>query len=128
MFAYAAIPLTCWLAAFLAVPRKPLPGNEIEELVYSRLLGRQHLLRLLALIVTMFMLLGLVISLPSRMDPTLRTHRVCTDSPVGFPTCYNLQSSDTWAQEELDSDGTWHVVAIVSRPPLTEKDRALQGP
>lgn len=127
MAMFAAIPLTCWLCVLIAMPRKPLPGNEIEELVYSRLLGRHHHLRLLALIVTLFMLLGLVISLPSRVDPTLRTRRVCTDPPSGSPTCYRPQSDGTWAQEELERDGTWHVVAIVSRPSLSEKDRALQG-
>ncbi len=40
MFAYAIIPLTCWACALLAAPRRPAFGNEVEELVYSRLLGR----------------------------------------------------------------------------------------
>jgi len=41
MLTLIAIPLTCWLCAFVAIPRKPLPGNEVQELVYARLLGRQ---------------------------------------------------------------------------------------
>lgn len=128
MFAYAAIPATCWLAVFIATPRKPRLGNEIEELVYARLLGRQHLLRLFALIVTGAMFLALVVTLPSRVDPTLRSHRVCADSPSGKSTCYSPQSDGTWTQEELENDGAWRVVAIVSRPSLAEKDRTASGP
>jgi hypothetical protein len=43
-----AIATTCWGCALLAIPRKPLPGNEVAELVYSRLLGRQQRLVLAA--------------------------------------------------------------------------------
>jgi len=35
----ALIPLTCWLCALLAIPRKPLPGDEVQELVYRRLVA-----------------------------------------------------------------------------------------
>jgi hypothetical protein len=44
----AAIAATCWACALLAVPRRPMPGNEVAELVYSRLLGRQQRLVLAA--------------------------------------------------------------------------------
>jgi hypothetical protein len=42
MFAYTAIPLTCWLCALLAHPHRSLPGNGVAEIVYRRLLGRQQ--------------------------------------------------------------------------------------
>lgn len=41
MFMFAAIPLMCWLCVLVAMPHKPLPNNEVQELVYARLLGRQ---------------------------------------------------------------------------------------
>ena len=48
----AAIPLTCWLCALIAAPRRPRVGNEVAELVYIRLLGRQQRLVLLAAVAT----------------------------------------------------------------------------
>jgi|SRR5690349_8012222 hypothetical protein len=124
MFAYAAIPLTCWLAVFIATPRRPLPGNEIEELVYARLLGRQQRLRLLALVATALLFLVFVLTLPQRVDPDLRdvraAGRICNYPSVGFPTCYRLQPGGMWAQEEL-VDGAWVVVGTVATlPPIND--------
>ena len=41
--AVGASVVSLWLAAFVAMPRQPLPHNEVQELVYARLLGRQAL-------------------------------------------------------------------------------------
>ena len=71
MFAYTAIPLTCWLCALLALPRRPRPGNEIAELVYARLLGRQQRLLLLAVVVTAMTFLAIVVHLPSSINHDL---------------------------------------------------------
>jgi len=53
MFTVATIPMICWLCALLAIPRRPLPGNEVAELTYRRLVGRHHLLVALAIAVTL---------------------------------------------------------------------------
>lgn len=66
MLAYAAIPLTCWLCALIAAPRRPRVGNEVAELVYIRLLGRQQWLVLLAAVATAVLFVALVITLPQR--------------------------------------------------------------
>lgn len=41
MWTLIALPVTCWVCTLLATPRRPHLGNEVEELVYARLLGRQ---------------------------------------------------------------------------------------
>jgi hypothetical protein len=38
----AAIPLTCWLCAVLAIPRRPCPRHEVQEFLYRRRVGRQQ--------------------------------------------------------------------------------------
>lgn len=53
MYLLMLIPLTCWLCALVAIPRKPLPGDEMQELVYRRLVGRHQLLVALAVLVTL---------------------------------------------------------------------------
>jgi len=60
----AAIAATCWVCAIISIPRKPRVGNEVAELVYSRLLGRQDRLVLLAGTATAALLLALTLSLP----------------------------------------------------------------
>jgi hypothetical protein len=69
MFTVVAIPLTCWLCALVASPRRPRFGNEVEELVYSRLLGRQQLVTLLAIAATAIAAFVLVITLATSVDP-----------------------------------------------------------
>jgi predicted MFS family arabinose efflux permease len=44
MLALIAIPITCWLCALLAIPRRPCPHHEMQEFTYRRLVGRQQLL------------------------------------------------------------------------------------
>lgn len=92
--------LTLWVAAFVAQPRKPLPGNEVQEFVYCHLLGRQRLLVLLALGVTLLALLVAVLALPQREHPMLMCSRFeqfaqgavwlaapqCDDLSKGYPS------------------------------------------
>jgi hypothetical protein len=52
MVTLAAVALACWLCALLAMPRKPRLNDEVQELVYARLLGRQQVLMLVALVAT----------------------------------------------------------------------------
>jgi hypothetical protein len=120
MWSLIAIPLTCWLCALVALPRKPRLGNEVEELVYTRLLGRHHFLVLLALLATAVLALTFIVSLPRNATPELQavraTPRVCTHPTVGFPTCYEQQADGTWTQEAMQDDGTWVAYATVSAP------------
>lgn len=134
MFPYAAIPLTCWLCTLLATPRKPLYGNEVAELVYTRLLGRQQVLRLLAIVATAAVVLMMILTLPSRADSLSGTHQsvhVSCMRPAGasFPTCYRRQADGMWAQETLQDDGTWTLIATVPAPdsyasPIGKPDRS----
>ncbi len=66
----ATVAFTCWLCAFIAIPRKPLIANEVAELVYTRLLGRQQRLALLAGAMSVALLLAVVLSLPQRVEST----------------------------------------------------------
>jgi hypothetical protein len=71
MHAMIVVTLTCWLCTLVAIPRKPQVGDEVAELVYCRLLGRQQRLALLAVVATGALLLTVVLSLPQRVDATL---------------------------------------------------------
>jgi hypothetical protein len=91
MFAYVAIPLTCWMCALVAIPRRPRRGNEVEEFVYARLLGRSQRVALLALVVTAVAFFTFVLALPDRVDPnfshTPSMHQVCDDQPIEQRAC-----------------------------------------
>jgi len=91
MYLIAAIPLTCWLCALIAIPRAPRVGNEVEELVYARLLGRQQWLVLLASGLTGAALLTIILALPGHAasDPgrVAEVGQVCTDRAANAPTC-----------------------------------------
>jgi hypothetical protein len=119
---------TVWFAVFVAMPRRPLPENEVQELVYSRLLGRQHRVILLACIVTALGLFALVISLPSdhtaRASSTPSRQQVCFNSSALPPTCYTPQPGGAWLEEQLQPDGTWRVIGVSYTPPRApaEKD------
>lgn len=102
MLAYVAIPLTCWLAALIATPRRPRPGNEIEELVYARLLGRQEHLRLLAIVATAVAFFALVLALPihgaREAGYSLAGRHYCTPAEADIQMCYTLQPDGSWVQ------------------------------
>lgn len=123
MLASAAIPLTFWLCALLAAPRTPLPGNEMAERVYNRLLGRQEMLRLLAIAATVACLSLWVILLPSRIDDDLHdirlAHFACGQAPfgVGVPTCYTMAVGGVWQVTEQREGEGWTVVGAVPRLP-----------
>ncbi len=62
MIAFAvATVLTCWLCALLAIPRGPIPGHEVQELVYRRLIGRYHLLLACAIVTTVVVALAILL-------------------------------------------------------------------
>lgn len=71
MGTFIAVSITCWACALVALPRKPRLGNEIEELVYARLLGRQRRVALLALGVTAALFLAAVVALPQHVNAVL---------------------------------------------------------
>jgi hypothetical protein len=92
MVTLGAVVVTCWLCALLATPRRPLRGNEIEELVYRRLLGRQQTVMLLAVLVTGVALLALAVTVrPNRVDADLQSVRpVCQRLVDGRAACNTL--------------------------------------
>ncbi len=122
MLAIACSTLTLWACVLLTMPSRPLLNNEVEETVYARLLGRQHRLVFLALLLTGIFGIAVLAHSPPRIDPDLRdlrsAARVCDYPSVGFPTCYRMQPNGTWAQEAFQ-DGQWVVVGtVVSHPPV----------
>lgn len=128
--AVGASVASLWLAAFIAMPGKPLPHNEVQELVYARLLGRQHRALLLAIIMTAVGFFTLVLSMPSspaaRPNSIPSRQQVCFDGSVMPPTCYTPQPEGAWVAEELQTNGTWRVTGVsfsVPHPP-GEKDGA----
>lgn len=68
MGTFIAVSITCWACALVALPRKPRLGNEVEELIYTRLLGRQRRIVLLALGVTAALFLAAVVALPQQVS------------------------------------------------------------
>src|SRR5262245_62159245 len=84
-----ATALTCWVCTLVAAPRRPLPGNEVEELVYARLLGRQQRLLLLTLVITGIALVGTLAAVPQHINPDLHALRdargTCTYPASGGP-------------------------------------------
>lgn len=124
MFTIAAIPITCWLCALIALPRRPLPDNEVQEIVYSRLLGRQRLLALFALLVTGTMFLAFVSGLPQRIDPDLREIRnqeqLCSGAGAIYeqPVCWKLQPGGIWALEIYEFDGRWRIIDTPPAPAI----------
>lgn len=121
MAAWIATILTCWCCALLARPRRPRPGNEVEELVYARLLGRQQLLLGIAAVVTALTMLALIVILPRRLDPTLGEARLldqyCTAAAAGRPSCYRMYTDGRWAEAVQMAGGQWTVIGVVPAPP-----------
>jgi hypothetical protein len=125
MFAYVAIPLTCWLCALLARPRRPCLGNEVQELAYARLLGRQQWLMLLAFTATMALVMFLILRLPTQPNPDLSVLRQARSgcdaqfqmsSSGNAAVCYETQSDGRIAQKQMQDDGSWLTTAILPLP------------
>lgn len=117
MVTLAAVALTCWLCALLARPSKPLPNNEVQELVYVRLLGRQQLLMLLAMIVTAGAFLALLtVGRPNRIDPGFHAVRhpnaSCVQGTYAPGPCAAPQAG-TRVIREVQDDGSTAIVATV---------------
>jgi hypothetical protein len=70
MHAMIVVTLTCWVCTLVASPHKPRVGDEAVELAYSRLLGRQQHLALVAFVATAVLFLTVVLSLPQRVNAT----------------------------------------------------------
>ncbi len=126
--AVGASVVSVWAAALVAMPRRPLPNNEVQELVYCRLLGRQHRVILLACIVTALGLLALVLSLPSSLAARAGSipprQQICFNTSVPSPTCYTPQPGGAWLEEQLQPNGTWRVIGVSYTAPHApaEKD------
>jgi len=122
MVTYALVLLTCWFCALLATPRKPRLGNEVEELVYTRLLGRQHLLVFFAAIITAASVVVLIVTLPQQNDPTLgesrRVNQYCAAASANLPFCCKLAANGTWMKAARQSDGQWIVVGTERAPSM----------
>jgi hypothetical protein len=126
MIAWTLVPLTCWLCALMARPARPLPGSEVQELVYTRLMGRQQRLMLLACTATVLLILGMVLMLPQRVDADLRAvrqanadcaARIDEDAPLEPSSrCYVLEAGGTWEQERRRADGGWERMGTVAAP------------
>src|SRR5436305_1228675 len=121
MATYAAVLVTCWFCALLATPRKPRFGNEVEELVYARLLGHQQRLVLIALVATLAAFVAIVVAMPRRAQPNpvaaSSSQQVCIDEPMSPPICYTPLPSGNWVKEKLQADGTWLRTGTQPYPP-----------
>lgn len=80
---------TLWLSALIARPRKPRLGDEVQQLVYTRLLGRQGTLALVAFIATLVMSVALMIAVrPNEVNAELNSARpTCRPLPDGRSLC-----------------------------------------
>lgn len=129
MWTIIAIPTTCWLCAVVAKPRRPVPGNEVQELVYGTLLGRHQRLLLVAGTATAAAAFALLVALTQQAGGGATGRRgadvVCPDSPASPPTCYRAVAGG-WQEEQLWGDGAYALVGTpLAHLPLAEKDRAL---
>jgi hypothetical protein len=122
MWNLIAIPLTCWLCALLALPRKPRLGTDVEDLVYARLLGRQQRLFLLALFASAVAFITLIAHLPSTVLPDdslapQATQTICQSSAAGPGVCWVGQPGGVWAVERQQPDGSVLIEDYVPVPP-----------
>jgi hypothetical protein len=114
MLTCIALALTCWLCAFVASPRKPLPGTEVQELVYVRLLGRWERVVLLAVVMTIVAFASIVAAVPERAGAEIRRlvppSAVCTQLMEEMDPCLTI-APGTRAVGEIQDNGK---AAIVS--------------
>ena len=111
---FIAVALTCWLCALVASPQKPLPGNEVQELVYARLLGRRERVMLLAIAMTIVAFASIVVTLPQRAGAEAsklpRSGMSCAQLLEERDPCVTIQPG-TRAIREKQDDGS---IVIVS--------------
>jgi hypothetical protein len=110
----SAISVTCWLCVLVAVPHRPLPGNEVQELVYARLLGRQQRLILLAFIASVAACFAVLARLPGVALPDSdgsvtgigsSAQVVCRKTPEG-EDCYRSRPDGSWNVVRWRADGS----------------------
>lgn len=88
MLTFAAASLTCWLCVLIVTPRKPRCGDEVQELVYTRLLGRRQLLVFFAAVITAGTLLAGILAIPVGVHADREQFRaVCPDRDNGSTRC-----------------------------------------
>lgn len=107
------IPLTCWTCALVACPRKPLPDHEVQELIYTRLVGRQQRLIVVAVVASAAAFLILVLSLPQRVDAGLREQRAARwrcDAVAETAVFCAERHGGLWLTKVRLADGTWDVL------------------
>jgi len=93
MLTFAAASLTCWLCVLIVTPRKPRCGDEVQELVYTRLLGRHHLLVFFAAAITAGTLLTGILAIPMGVHADLEQFRAsCLDRDSGSTRCGAYES------------------------------------
>ena len=121
MWTVMLIPATCWLCALLAIPRRPLLGNEVQELIYTRLLGRQQRLVILAVVASAVAFLVLVLRLPQRVDADVREQRAtrwrCDVVAETAVFCAERSAGGMWLTKQRLADGTWDVLMVRPEPP-----------
>jgi hypothetical protein len=121
MVAFTALVATCWLMVLVARPRQPLPGNEVQELVYARLLGRHQRLIVIAVVASAVAFLVLVLSLPQRVHADLQEQRVarwrCDAVAERAVFCAERSAGGMWLTKQRLEDGTWQVIGVGPVPP-----------
>ena len=114
MMTCIAVALTCWLCALVAAPQRPLPGNEVQELVYIRLLGRRERVMLLALAMTIVAFASIVATLPQRAgaetDRLVRSGTSCIQLLGETDPCVTVQPG-TRVVRERDDEGRAVIVS-----------------
>jgi hypothetical protein len=114
MMTCIAVALTCWLCALAASPQKPLPDNEIQELVYARLLGRRERVMLLAVAMTIVAFASIVATLPQRAGAETgrltRSSTSCIQLLDETDPCITVQPG-TRAVRERDDEGRAVIVS-----------------
>jgi hypothetical protein len=87
MPAVCASAVSLWIAAWVAIPHKPFSANEVQALVYSRLIGRQQRLVALALVGTAMLLITVIVAVSQSLQADAdRAVSQAITVPVTAPT------------------------------------------
>lgn len=120
---FIAVALTCWLCTLVASPQKPLPGNEVQELVYARLLGRRERVMLLAIAMTIIAFASIVMTLPQRAGAEAsrlsRSGMSCAQLLEELDPCVTIQPGTRAVRERQDDGSVVIVSTYVSGGPKT---------